>query len=73
MKIPLFPKTDYLSLIQRLRGEGSYLHLGMRGGRAATRQKRRSKMPFATAVRRVKAAHRKAHPLAFTHNTLYYN
>ena len=70
VKIPLSSKTDYLSLIQRFRGEDNYLHLGVRGGRAAARQKRRSKMPLATAARRVKVAHRKAHTFAFTHNTL---
>jgi hypothetical protein len=70
VKVSLLPKNDYLSLIQRFRGEGCYLHLGGRDGRAAERQKRRSKMPFATAVRRVKAAHRKAHTFAFTRNTL---
>lgn len=72
VKIPLLSKTDYLSLIQRFRGEGNYLHLGVCGGRAASRQKRRIKMPFATAARRVKAAHRKAHTFTFTRNTLCY-
>lgn len=71
VKIPLFPKTDYLSLIQRLRGEDSYLHLGTRGGRAAARQKRRSKMPLATAARRVKGRSENITPLIFTRNTLY--
>ena len=70
VKVSLLPKTDYLSFIQRLRGEGSYLHLGMRGGRAAARQKRRCKMPLATAARRVKARGEKSTPFAFTRNTL---
>ena len=45
VKIPLSSKTDYLSIIQQLRGEGSNLHLGTCGGLAPARQKRRSKIP----------------------------
>ena len=39
---------------------------------AASRQKRRSTTPRSTAAQRVKAAHRKAHPLAFTRNALWF-
>jgi hypothetical protein len=70
VKITLSSKTDYLSIIQRFRGEGSNLHLGVRGGQSAARQKRRSKMPFATAARRVKARGENLTSLIFTRNTL---
>ena len=38
---------------------------------AASRQKRRSKVPRSTTAQRVKATHRKVHPLAFTRNALW--
>jgi len=64
------PKTTYLAMVQRLKCEGSYLHLDAAFEQWVTRQKRRSKLPRDTTARRVKAASQKAHPLAFTRNTL---
>lgn len=64
------PKTTYLTMVQWLKCEGSYLHLDAPFEQWVTRQKRRSKLPRDTTARRVKAASRKAHPLAFTRNTL---
>ena len=57
-------------MVQWLKCEGSYLHLDAPFEQWVTRQKRRSKLPRHAAARRVKAASRKAHPLAFTRNTL---
>ena len=39
---------------------------------AASRQKRRSKVSRSTTAQRVKATHRKVHPLAFTRNALWF-
>ena len=50
--------------------EKEFLHLDAPFEQWVTRQKRRSKLPRDTTARRVKAASRKAHPLAFTRNTL---
>lgn len=63
-------KTAYLTMAQRLRCEDSHLHLDTPFEQWVTRPKRRRKLPRDTAAWRVKEASRKAHPLAFTHNTL---
>ena len=57
-------------MVQWFKYEGSYLHLDAACEQWVTRQKRRSKLPRDTTARRVKAASRKVHPLAFTRNTL---